>query len=112
MLEHYLFLQRLILLRVQQTHKIGKQSKLLQLLPYQELTLVHITFEKTLAEFFKHYVAHRSRDEVEDLRGFHDLKQIGEFELQFARNLIAVLATSSIFEHLQEPENPGQLAIR
>ena len=48
------------------------------------------------------------RDEAEDLRGLHYLQQVGEFELQIARDAIAVVAAPAILERLQQPEDPRQ----
>src|SRR5215472_14182991 len=81
------------------------------MLPDDYLALIHVTFEKLLAEWFDHDVAGRSGHKPEDLSSLHHLEQISKFELQIAGNFITVFTPAAVLQCLQQSEDPGHLAI-
>ena len=98
----------LILLSVQEADEVAEEAVLLQLLAQHQLALVHVAVEKLFAERFEHDVAGRSRDEAENFRGLHHLEQIAEFEIEIARDFVAVLAPAAILEQFEQAEDQRQ----
>src|SRR5579872_1644742 len=74
--------------------------------------MIDVELEELFAERLQHHVAGGSAYEAEQLGRLHHLKQIGEVELQIARDAIAVIAAAAILQRLEQAEHPGQLAIR
>src|SRR5216683_975405 len=112
MLQNDLLLERAIFLSAQKAHQVRKKSMLLELLAHHQLALVHVAFEKFLAERFEHDIAGRRRHEAQDLGRLHHLEQVAELELQVARDFVAVVAPTAVLESFEQPEDPRQLAIR
>src|SRR5271163_1626410 len=85
---------------------------LLELLAQHQLAPVHIELKELLAGRLKHHVAGRGGDEAENLGRFHHFEQVGELEVQVARDPIAVVVPAALLERFEQPEHPGELAIR
>src|ERR1700731_3049731 len=81
---------------------------LLQLLANDYFALIDLGVEKLFSERGQHHVAVGSRDQAENLRRLHHLEQIAEFEIEIARDFVAVLAAAAILEQFEQAEDPGQ----
>src|SRR5581483_3006185 len=110
--EHDLLVERVILLRAQQAHQVSEQGVLAQLLADDPFALVDVGGEELAPQRFEHHVARRGRNQAEDLGRLHHLEQVGKLEVEVACDLVAVLAPAAVLEHLEQAEDPWQLAVR
>src|SRR5208337_3361649 len=109
--EHDFLGKRLVLLAMEQADEVAEETVLLQLLAHDEFALVDLRLEKLFAQRLEHRVASRSRNQAEDFRGLHDLEQIAEFEIEIARDFVAVLAPAAILEQFEQAKHQRQPAV-
>src|SRR5882757_152 len=93
---------------MQEPDEVAEQAVLLQLLAHDYFALVDLGVEKLFSERGQHDVAVRSRDEAEDFRRLHHLEQVAEFEIQIARDFVAIFAAAAILEQFEQAEDPRQ----
>src|SRR5271168_3513680 len=101
----------MIFLAAQQPHEIAEQRMFDELLAEDAFARIHVGGEKFAAQLLQHYVAGRSGDQPQDFRRLHHLEQVGELEAEITRDLVAVLASAAILQHLEEAEDPRQLGV-
>src|SRR5713101_5621333 len=98
MLQNDLLLERAIFLSAQKAHQVRKKSVLLELLAHHQLALVHVVFEKFLAQRFEHDTAGRRRYEARNLGRLHHLERVAELGRPSRPNNEAVIAAASVLE--------------